>query len=175
MNLSKSIKTFIAPISATSLSRYLSLALLSFSTLSIVTIGEAKPAQAWFQICNHSTQKVSTAFAYWDMDARRPDIFGLVEPTLDRGWTSEGWWILNSGECAQVYPHDLSERNSTYYVYAQAFDGGEWGKGTDFCVVPRSAFTVGNANGKCGGEGVWKDFNEVNTGNSRNYTYTLNE
>lgn len=149
--------------------------LFSFSTFSVLIMGTARPAHAWFEVCNQSTQQADVAFAYLDISDSRPiDIFGTRPPAAQRGWISEGWWTLKSGQCARVYPHELRVRNSYYYVYAKGKNGGIWSGKKSFCVTG-SAFTLGAANQRCGGNGYWKNFNEVFTGNSRNYTYRLTE
>ncbi|MBE9092897.1 DUF1036 domain-containing protein [Tychonema sp. LEGE 07203] len=148
--------------------------LISSSTFLALTFSFPSAAHAWFTVCNKSTQKVSVAFAYLDINARKPDIFGNAPPQRSRGWTSEGWWSLSSGECAQVYPHELRVRNSVYYVYAKGEDGGLWGGDHNFCTI-REAFTIGLADQRCGGRGEFKGFVEVNTGNARNFTYNLTE
>lgn len=174
MNYLRFVGAFFATSKVVS-KRHLLSALFSFSAFSIAIMGESQPAYAWFKICNQSTQTVYTAFAYEDVNAREPDIFGVAPPQRTKGWNSEGWWTLESGQCAEVYPHDLRDRNSYYYVYAKGNSGGVWEGDNKFCVVPGSAFTVGSANHRCGGRGDWRNFREVNVGNSRNYTYRLTE
>lgn len=135
-----------------------------------------KPALAWFKVCNQSTrQNVSVAFAYLDTDASVPDIFGNREPALRRGWNSQGWWNLQSGECTTVFWHQLNHRNSFWYVYAESSDGGVWSGNNYFCVVPGDEFHLGNANARCGGRGKRYGFSEVNTGNAKDYTFNLTE
>lgn len=180
MNFSTFARAFIAHASTVLPSRCLLLAFFSFSTLSIITIGEAKPAQAWFKICNQSTETVSTAFSYLNVSSNRlggvlGGVFGGSIPQSNKGWTSQGWWTLNPGACAEVYPADLSERNSYFYVYAKGSDGGLWGGNKRFCVDPSSEFIVDSANKNCSGRGEWRGFNEVYTGDSRNYTYRLTD
>lgn len=148
--------------------------LFCFSTFSIVTVGNPESAHAWFKICNQSTQTVSAAFAYEDLSGINRDIFGSAPPQMSRGWTSEGWWNLKSGQCVQVYPHDLRDRNSFYYVYAKGDSGVVWEGKNPFCVTS-SSFTLGFANGRCGGRGRFENFKEVDTGNSRNFTYRFTD
>ena len=132
-------------------------------------------ARAWFDVCNKSGDKASVAFAYLEIDAAESDIFGNTPPRRSRGWTTEGWWNLTSGECARVYPHELNKRNGIYYVYAEAEDGGEWSGKNRFCTINKP-FTLARADKQCEGIGrVWKNFIEVNTGNARNYTYNLGD
>jgi uncharacterized membrane protein len=153
--------------------RHLLLALSSFSVFSIVAIGENKPAYGWFDVCNRSTQTVRVAFAYLDVDSATRDVFGLSIPQAERGWVSEGWWKLTSGECARVYPHELRKRNTLYYVHAKG-NTVSWGRNHNFCVTDNK-FTLGVADKRCGANGRWQGFTEVSTGNSRNYTFNLTE
>jgi uncharacterized membrane protein len=152
-----------------SLSEMLTLSSASFFA-AIVAFSE--PAHAWFQVCNRSTESASVAFAYLEIGARRCDIFGSCPPRPQNGWSSQGWWNLAPGQCAQTYPHELRKRNSVYYVYAKGKRGGEWKGEHSFCTISRT-FTLGNANNVCGNAGEWKRFKEVRTGNARNFTYNL--
>lgn len=165
--------------------------ILGFSTLltlgSLAVIGSdflfPSAAHAWFTICNKSSTSVVVAFAY--MDA--PDIRSYCDtlsrtigncpplPPSGRVWNSEGWWNLDSGDCAQVYPHELTKRNSYYYVYAESNDGGSrvWGGQHSFCTIS-DAFTLALADSRCE-YGDRKRFKEVYTGDARNYTYNLTD
>lgn len=136
------------------------------------TVTFSEPAHAWFQVCNRSTESVSVAFAYLEIDARHPDIFGNSRPQARGGWSSQGWWNLNPGACAQTYPHELRVRNTVYYVYAKGNRGSEWAGSHSFCTIS-GGFILGSANTVCGNGGEWKSFQEVRTGNARNYTYNL--
>ena len=160
--------------------------ILGFSTLltlgSLAVIGSdflfPSAAHAWFQICNKSSSSASVAFAYMDAPDIRSycdNIIGSCPPLPPSGrvWNSEGWWSLDSGDCAQVYPHELTKRNSVYYVHAQSSDGSTWGGENSFCTLS-SVFTLAFANSRCD-YGEWKIFKEVRTGNARNYTYNLTD
>jgi uncharacterized membrane protein len=68
-----------------------------------------EPAEAGFRVCNRSNQRVDVAFGY---------------PHQQFGWTSEGWWTIQSGECRTVMNGDLGNRY--YYLYAQGAQGGRW-------------------------------------------------
>lgn len=147
---------------------------LSSSTLFVSTLAFPSPANAWFDVCNKSGEEVTVAFAYLDINGSTPDIFGNREPMRPNGWNSEGWWTLNSGKCARVYPHQLNERNSYFYVHAHSSDGGTWGGNHNFCTISNE-FTLGYADKVCGLNGTWKSFSEVDTGNAKNYTYSLTD
>jgi len=66
-------------------------------------LGFAKPAEARMRFCNHSGQKLAVSWAWKD---------------IDRNWISEGHYIYESGECANVY--SLPLRSRIYYYYAQS-------------------------------------------------------
>lgn len=143
-------------LSTHAIARHVLLASSCLSVLAVMTLGEAKPANAWFRVCNQSTERVDVAFAYPDGSK----------------WVSEGWWVLASGDCAVVYGGDL--QNRYYYVHAKGNAGGIWGKNNNFCVTSKK-FTIGAADTRCGGLGRWAQFNQVDTGRSRNFTYNLTE
>lgn len=127
-----------------------------------------KPAHAWFEVCNRSGESVSLAFAYLDRSDNRHSYY-------NNGWVSEGWWNLNSGDCTQVYPHELWRRNRFYYVYAQGNKGRVWKGNKSFCTV-QQRFKLGNAATNCSGPGrTWKNFVEINTGRSSDYTFNLTD
>jgi uncharacterized membrane protein len=75
-------------------------------------------ARAWFDVCNKSGDKAFVAFAYLEIDAAESDIFGNTPPRRSRGWTTEGWWNLTSGECARVYPMSLT-KETAFTMYTQ--------------------------------------------------------
>jgi uncharacterized membrane protein len=74
-----------------------------FLTLGLVAM--VKPAAAYFEVCNRSSQDVSVAFGY----------------PHDGDWVSEGWWNLAPGDCSTVYSFDLKEQK--YYLYAEGETG----------------------------------------------------
>lgn len=149
---------------------------------SISLFSSSNAALAWFTICNKSGSTADVAFAYLDIpDPRQRDDCRFLTgceplPPNQRVWNSEGWWNLSSGQCVQVYPHELTQRNSFYYIYANAVDGsGAWTGKNYFCTL-NTAFTLALADRKCSGAGrKWKPFIEVNTGNNRNFTYNLTD
>jgi uncharacterized membrane protein len=157
------------------------LLLFAFSTSFVIFC--AKPAQAWFRVCNKSSQSVAVAFAYLDVPDSRDycNAFGQCEPLPrnKRIWNSQGWWQLNSGQCVGVYPHELRKRNSYYYVYARALNSSSsWGGDHSFCAVDDifSKFGLAYADTRCNGQNTTRrGFQQVYTGNTKNYTYNLVE
>lgn len=94
--------------------------ILSTMSLSTVFLGQ-KPANAWMDICNQSGETLSLSFGY-----------------KEGPWVSEGWWTINSGGCARVYPHELWRRNRYYYFYAKNQNGTRrWGSdgSHSFCIT----------------------------------------
>jgi uncharacterized membrane protein len=156
---------------------------LFISTSAIFAISlfsSSKSALAWFEVCNKSGTPAQVAFAYADVPDSREycDPINGCEPLPPNKsvWNSHGWWNLSSGQCAQVYPHELTKRNSVYYVHAEAQNGSVSWPGTQpFCTLT-TEFTLALADRKCNGEGrTLKNFKEINTRDSRNYTYTLSD
>jgi len=80
------------------------LALITFGAAVILASSALAPSPAFasFRVCNDSGEKISVALAYFGSDAD--------------GWTSEGWWNLDDGECATPIGGDLDNRY--YYLYA---------------------------------------------------------
>lgn len=82
------------------------------------------------QLCNRSaTPRVSAAYAFWDTrDRNRP------------GWTSEGWYGINRGECVDLQ----IAVGFTGYVYVYGTGGETTWEGPDhkFCIDAENAFKV---------------------------------
>lgn len=154
--------------------------LISTSAIfGISLFSSSDSALAWFTICNKSGSRADVAFAYLDIpDSREYCGFLGCEPLHpnQKVWNSKGWWKLGSGECAQVYPHELTKRNSFYYVYAEAVDGSLIWRGSNYFCTMRTVFTLALADKKCSGTGrKWQPFIEVDTGYNRNFTYNLTD
>ncbi len=126
-------------------------------------------AVAGFKVCNRSDQKISVAIGY---------------KSGDYGWTSEGWWQIESDECHNIITGKLNQRY--YYVYATGGDGvwqarkGEQ-KGGYFCIGKakftfhnREYETKGEIDCESGGQ-ISKQFLEVDTEDADNFTYNLKD
>lgn len=89
-------------------------------------------------------------------------------------WQSEGWWILNSGECKNVVGGDLSQRN--YYAFGETSGGRrKWagdGSSNDryFCIRYGSTFT--SEKDKCPAS-EFRKFALIDTGDAKSFTYTF--
>lgn len=125
-------------------------------------------SQAGFRVCNKSSVQMNVSIGYKD---------------ADYGWTSEGWWRINSGDCQSIINGNLTGRY--YYVYATANDrdwsGDDDQDGGYFCISSRK-FTIHNndysSNDKINcAEGGFKSvrFIELDTGDSVDFTENLLE
>jgi uncharacterized membrane protein len=114
----------------------------------------ATPALADFKICNNSGYGASVAIGYKDGDT----------------WVSEGWWNSDSGDC--VTPVSGALKNRYYYLRVESDDVDYPEGGYAFCVTPE-AFTIrGDEN--CDARGFTKAFfGEVDTGDAREWVFTL--
>lgn len=89
----------------------------------------------------------------------------------DEAFTSEGWWLMEPGECSHVIRDELKLR---YYYYRIEHDGGEFeGEGYFFCTSDKAYTIVGDED--CETRGYSKeDFREIDTGPTAvGYTHTL--
>jgi uncharacterized membrane protein len=136
-----------------------------FKQLGLITVGAAfllissalhpSPALASFRVCNDSGEKISVAIAYFGSDAE--------------GWTSEGWWNLDDGECATPVSGDLDNRY--YYLFADG-EKHKWTGDYTNCVDPDHSFTLKHADSDC--NFAKKSFFKVDTGTTAtDFTYTF--
>ena len=136
-----------------------------FKQLGLITAGAAillvstalhpSPALANFRVCNDSGEKISVAIAYFGSDSE--------------GWTSEGWWNLDDGECATPVTGDLDNRY--YYLFADG-EKHKWSGDYSNCVDPDHSFTLKHADSDC--NFAKKSFFKVDTGTTAtDYTYTF--
>lgn len=114
----------------------------------------AGPAMAQFKVCNKAEGRQSVAIAYKTGDT----------------WVSEGWWLIEEGDCKTVVGGDLKNR---YYYYRATVNGGGFsGQDYFFCTVTE-AFTI-EGKTDCEGRGYRKEeFAEVDTGKTAK-SFTLN-
>jgi uncharacterized membrane protein len=136
-----------------------------YKQLGLITLGAAvllvsiafhpSPALASFRVCNDSGEKISVAIAYFGSDAE--------------GWTSEGWWNLDDGECATPVNGDLDNRY--YYLFADG-EKHKWTGDYTNCVDPDHSFTLKHADSDC--NFAKKSFFKVDTGTTAtDFTYTF--
>jgi uncharacterized membrane protein len=91
--------------------------------LAAISTG-AQRAQAGLRFCNNSPASIDVAIGYINRD---------------RGWVSEGWWVIDGGECKNAIGAPLGNRY--YYYYAKGRDGSKFSGKTPFCIETK-AFTL---------------------------------
>jgi uncharacterized membrane protein len=69
-----------------------------------LTLAAPPPAEAAMQFCNRTQTQIETAYG----------------SHTQKGWTSEGWWRLDPGQCAKVDDQPLTERFYFYYAISLA-------------------------------------------------------
>ncbi len=126
-------------------------------TLFCATLAIPKAAHAELKLCNSTGSRIGVAIGYKDKD----------------GWTSEGWWNVDSASCALLVQDKLRAR--FYYVYAFDYDkGGEWGGEIPMCTNDVE-FTIKGI-GNCEGRGFKKSgFLEVDTQEQSDWTVKLSD
>ncbi len=124
---------------------------------ALVTALGAGRAAAELKLCNSTTSRIGVAIGYKDKD----------------GWTSEGWWNVDSQSCALLIQDKLRAR--FYYVYAFDYDkGGEWGGPISMCTNDVE-FTIKGID-NCDGRGFKKSgFFEVDTQEQTDWTVKLTD
>jgi uncharacterized membrane protein len=124
---------------------------LGSSTFAVGMFSFSAPAQAWFKVCNKSTETLTLAFAF----------------RKEGSWISKGWWNIESGVCSTLSDEPL-ERN--LYVYALNGSLGLRGD-REFCVR-RQSFRIVNAT-QCEDHGKLVGFQKIDIGGNENYTLNL--
>lgn len=115
----------------------------------------ASPAKADFEICNKTKESVSVAVGYRE----------------NGDWISEGWWNIDTGDCAVVYNKKLSEVN--YYLYGES-DSLVWQGDYTFCIVNDEFTIVGDTDCKKRGYQP-QGFMEIDVGDNTSFTFNLLE
>ena len=110
---------------------------------------------AGIEICNETSDIQSVSIGYDGAE----------------GWTSEGWWVAEPGECVTPL---LDGTNRRYLYYRAEVDGGDFaGQSYFFCTSPHEFTIVGDND--CEARGYDReDFREIDTtGVSGMFTFTL--
>jgi uncharacterized membrane protein len=130
---------------------------LALASLAAAGLAQCGTAQAELKLCNSTPSRVGVAIGYKDKD----------------GWTSEGWWNVDSQSCALLIQDRLRAR--FYYVYAFDYDkGGEWGGPIPMCTNDVEFTIKGIEN--CPGRGFKKSgFFEVDTQEQTEWTVKLTD
>jgi uncharacterized membrane protein len=125
---------------------------------AVVPYAFVSAAKADFRVCNKTTSLVGIAIGY----------------KADRDWTTEGWWTIESDNCATLLAGPLVGRY--YYMYAIDYDqGGAWGGDSAFLCTQEKEFTIEGVT-NCVARGYQKTgFYEVDTGNQDSWTIQLTE
>lgn len=114
-------------------------------------------AQAGLEICNKTELLQSISIGYKG----------------DTDWTSEGWWNIEPGECAQVVAGDLTKR--FYYYYAESPGVTFESQNYEFCTSDEVFTIVGDTDCEKRGYDVER-FREIDTGETaREFTLSLVE
>ena len=89
-------------------------------------------ARGGFQVCNRTSNTVSLAIAYYSGDN---DFF-----------VSQGWWNLNPGGCATVFPNNSYDSHRYYYAETKG-KATTWtsDNGPDVCIDPQNRFMLAHA------------------------------
>lgn len=83
----------------------------------------SSPAQAKLEICNQTQTNRDVAIGYKGSD----------------GWTSEGWWKLDVGECKSVVKEQLTRR---FFYYRAVHKGKDFDPGKFAFCTQSDAFTI---------------------------------
>jgi len=141
---------------------------LRFATVLVFCALCASPTAAWAELrfCNRTGSNATIAIAYVDKDAPGTTTNGHA------GITSEGWWTLSPGECAQL--SGIHVGGHWVYYHAHSSDG-TW-EGTAMLCVPSRAFTIGEhfrrAGEACPAGRELLGFRRISTA-ARTFTMTL--
>lgn len=136
-------------------SRWVIIAFSSILAIWIVMI--SSPARADLKLCNTTASKVGVALGYKDKS----------------GWTSEGWWNVESKTCETLLKGNLIAQ--FYYIHAVDYDrGGEW-SGQSYLCLQNKKFTINGVH-DCVKRGFQRaGFFEVNTGEANDWTIRLTD
>ncbi len=104
-------------------------AIVPFFLLALVS-----PAEAGLTVCNKAAHPARVALGRFD----------------GRDWSSEGWWLIAPGQCAEVIKGRLDARY--YYLYGSDGDSGVWDGATWFCTGPQTRFSI-TGRGNCASRG----------------------
>lgn len=114
------------------------LPILLFAASLTAVISTTNQAHAKLEVCNETDLARDVAIGYKTKD----------------GWTSEGWWKLDVGDCKSVIKQELER---TFYYYRAVNKGGEFDPGKySFCTQSKAFTIVGDED--CESRGYDKSF-----------------
>ena len=130
---------------------------MRFVLALLATVLLGQPAWAGLNVCNKGAHAAKVAV-------------GRFNGTR---WTSEGWWHVPAGRCAEIVAGKLDARY--YYMYATDGQLGTWDGGKSFCVAAGDKFSIVGRGG-CAARGFERrGFFEIVTGNRLSFTQTLSD
>jgi uncharacterized membrane protein len=95
--------------------------ILSGALAIIVCLAATTASRADFRVCNEVGRSIQVVLGY---DAGK------------KGWFSQGWWVIDTGQCADLLVGNLTNRY--YYLYAESgedvWHGGDDGDAARFCI-----------------------------------------
>lgn len=121
-------------------------------------VANKSATQDGFRYCNLSGLPVEVAKATYSATRVASEAF-----------VAEGWYQFEPGQCRVLWPGKLQYRY--YLVYAQNKQSGREWKGNIPVCVSREAFTLKST--VCPSDQYQRLFQQVDTGNSENWTYNL--
>jgi uncharacterized membrane protein len=95
---------------------------LFLSLLFIIAL--AAPAGAGLSVCNKGKYPARVALGLFD----------------GKAWSSQGWWSIAAGACADVIKTPLNARY--YYLYGSDTESGVWDGDTSFCTSQTAKFSI---------------------------------
>lgn len=128
--------------------------LIRLSLLLLTSFLLLPTAWAQFEICNKSGANVTTALGEYK----------------NGNWVTNGWWSIESDQCAVAVAEDLPNRY--YYFYGKRNDGVEWmGEASSAWFCTQSTVMNDLSNSGCT-ESI-KPFMQIDTGDASYYTLNL--
>jgi uncharacterized membrane protein len=117
------------------------------------------PSVGWagLEFCNETSVKQTVAIGYKDGE----------------DWVSEGWWNIDSGDCATPINDDLKSR---YYYYRALVSGREFqDENIAFCTAGKAFTIVGDSD--CVSRGYEESmFSKIDTGKTaKHFTFTITD
>ncbi|MEM1409974.1 MAG: DUF1036 domain-containing protein [Pseudomonadota bacterium] len=109
---------------------------------------------AGIEVCNQTNEVQNLAFGYEGSE----------------GWASEGWWVIQAGDCAT--PELDGNRHRYLYYRSEGNDGHFAGANYFFCTTQEAFTIVGDAG--CAARGYQEsDFQELDIGTEGMFTLTI--
>jgi uncharacterized membrane protein len=90
----------------------------------LAALAIAGPARAGLSVCNKGKFPARVALGRFD----------------GKDWSSEGWWTIATGTCADVIKTPLNARY--YYLYGTDTSSGVWDGATAFCTASKEKFSI---------------------------------